>query len=118
MKNNWWKAWLCEKDFVPLLNVGGEALTFIQLNINKIYMNYEPIIYKNIAANVGRVIKAGTPVICFERFRLPYRNKLQRQAIREFISLYKASAGIVEEALQIGRGGEVGIPAYVLKFIC
>jgi len=80
-------------------------------------MNYEPIIYKNIAANVGRVIKAGTPVICFERFRLPYRNKLQRQAIREFISLYKQSAGIIEEALQIGRGGEVGIPAYVLKFI-
>ena len=81
-------------------------------------MNYEPIIYKNIAANVGRVIKAGTPVICFERFRLPYRNKLQRQAIREFISLYKQSAGIIEEALKIGRGSEVGIPSYVLKFIC
>jgi hypothetical protein len=80
-------------------------------------MNYGPIIYKNIAANVGRVIKAGTPVICFERFRLPYRNKLQRQAIREFIALYKASAGIVEEALLMGRGVEAGIPSYVLKFI-
>lgn len=80
-------------------------------------MNNEPIIYKNISANIGRVIKAGTPVICFERFRLPYRNKLQREAIREFIALYKQSAGLVEEALQIGRGVEVGIPSYVLKFI-
>jgi hypothetical protein len=80
--------------------------------------NYEPIIYKNISANVGRVIKAGTPVICFERFRLPFTTKAQRQAIREFISLYKQSAGLVEEALRSGRGVEVGVPSYVLKFIC
>jgi hypothetical protein len=80
-------------------------------------MNYEPIIYKNIPANKGRQIKAGTPIICFQRFRLPYSNKLQRQAIREFITLYKASAGIVEEALLMGRGVEVGIPSYVLKFV-
>ena len=80
-------------------------------------MNYEPIIYKNIPANKGRQIKAGTPIICFERFRLPYRNSLQRQAIREFINLYKASAGIIEEALRVGRGVEAGIPSYVLKFI-
>ena len=80
-------------------------------------MSYEPIIYKNISANVGRVIKAGTPIICFERFRLPYRNSLQRQAIREFINLYKQSAGIIEEALRVGRGNEAGIPSYVLKFI-
>ena len=81
-------------------------------------MNYEPIIFKNIAANVGRQIKAGTPIICFDRFRLPYRNKIQRQAIREFIALYKASAGIIEEALRVGRGVEAGITAYVLRFIC
>lgn len=80
-------------------------------------MNNEPIIYKNISANIGRVIKAGTPVICFERFRLPFTTKLQRQAIREFITLYKQSAGIVEEALRAGRGSEAGIPSYVLKFI-
>lgn len=81
-------------------------------------MNYEPIIYKNISANVGRVIKAGTPVICFERFRLPFTTKAQRQAIREFIALYKHSAGIIEEALRVGRGSEVGIPNYILKFVC
>lgn len=81
-------------------------------------MNYEPIIYKNIAANVGRQIKAGTPIICFERFRLPFTTKAQRQAIREFISLYKTSAGLVEEALRAGRGSEAGIPSYILKFVC
>ena len=80
-------------------------------------MNYEPIIYKNIAANVGRVIKAGTPVICFERFRLPFTTKAQRQAIREFIALYKASAESVEQALRAGNGVEAGVPSYVLKFI-
>lgn len=80
-------------------------------------MNYEPIIYKNIPANKGRQIKAGTPIICFERFRLPYTTKLQRTAIREFIALYKQSAGLVEEALRMGRGVEAGIPSYVLKFI-
>ena len=80
-------------------------------------MNNEPIIYKIISANIGRVIKSGTPVICFERFRLPFTTKLQRQAIREFITLCKQSAGIVEEALRAGRGSEAGIPSYVLKFI-
>ena len=81
-------------------------------------MNNEQTIYINTPANKGRTIKAGTPIICFERFRLPYRNKLQRQAIREFIALYKASAGIIEEALRVGRGSEAGVPSYVLKFIC
>lgn len=78
-------------------------------------MNNEQTIYINTPANVGRQIKAGTPIICFERFRLPYRTKAQRQAIREFINLYKTSA--VEEALAAGRGLEAGIPSYVLKFI-
>lgn len=78
-------------------------------------MNNEQTIYINTPANVGRQIKAGTPIICFERFRLPYRTKAQREAIREFINLYKTSA--VEEALAAGRGLEAGIPSYVLKFI-
>ena len=78
-------------------------------------MNNEPTIYINTPANKGRTIKAGTPIICFERFRLPYRTKAQREAIREFINLYKTSA--VEEALAAGRGLEAGIPSYVLKFI-
>lgn len=78
-------------------------------------MNNEQTIYINTPANKGRTIKAGTPIICFERFRLPYRTKAQREAIREFINLYKTSA--VEEALAAGRGLEAGIPSYVLKFI-
>lgn len=95
----------------------GEKPLSLKHKTDKDMKNYEPIIYKNIPANVGRVIKAGTPVICFERFRLPYTTKLQRTAIREFISLYKQSAGLVEEALRVGRGNEAGIPSYVLKFI-
>lgn len=78
-------------------------------------MSYEQTIYINTPANKGKTIKAGTPIICFERFRIPYRTKAQRQAIREFIGLYKTSA--VEEALAAGRGLEAGIPSYVLKFI-
>jgi hypothetical protein len=80
-------------------------------------MNNEQTIYINTPANVGRTIKAGTPIICFERFRLPFRTKGQRQAIREFVTLYKQSAGLVEEALKMGKGSEVGIPSYVLNFI-
>lgn len=80
-------------------------------------MSYEPTIYINIPANTGRVIKAGTPIILFERFRLPYRTKPERQAIREFISLYKAKGEVIERALQNGSGLEVGIPKSVLKWI-
>jgi hypothetical protein len=78
-------------------------------------MNNEQTIYINTPANVGRQIKAGTPIICFEGYRLPYRTKAQRQAIREFIQLCKRTN--VAEAIASGKGVEVGIPPYVLKFI-
>ena len=79
-------------------------------------MSYEQTIYINIPANTGRVIKAGTPIILFERFRLPYRTKPERESIREF-SLYKRNTNVIEEALAVGRGLEVGVPKSVLKWI-
>ena len=78
-------------------------------------MNNEQTIYINTPANKGRQIKAGTPIICFEGYHLPYRTKAQRQAIREFIQLCKHTN--VAEAIASGKGLEIGIPSYVLKFI-
>jgi hypothetical protein len=41
----------------------------------------------NTPANKGRVLKAGVPVIVLGNFRFPFRNKVQRQEIREFSKL-------------------------------
>lgn len=79
-------------------------------------MNNEPTIYINIPANKGRQIKAGTPIICFERFRFPFRNKAQRADIGQFIRNYKRNSELIEEALRCGTETEL-IPAYILRWV-
>ena len=80
-------------------------------------MSFEPTIYVNVPANKGRQIAAGTPIICFERFRLPFRNKNQRSEIKEFIRLYKVAGACIEGALLVGKGEEVGVSPYILKWV-
>lgn len=50
-------------------------------------------------ANVGRVFKAGVPVIVIGDFRFPFRNKIQRQEIREFNKLWNAELNNIKEII-------------------
>jgi hypothetical protein len=50
-------------------------------------------------ANVGRVFKAGVPVIVVGDFRFPFRNKVQRQEIREFGKLIGTELNNIKEII-------------------
>ena len=53
----------------------------------------------NIPANKGRVLKAGVPVIVLGNFRFPFRNKVQRQEIREFSKLLTTELNNINEII-------------------
>ena len=53
----------------------------------------------NIPANKGRVLKAGVPVIVVGDFRFPFRNKVQRQEIREFGKLIGSELNNIKEII-------------------
>jgi hypothetical protein len=53
----------------------------------------------NTPANVGRVFKAGVPVIVVGDFRFPFRNKVQRQEIREFGKLIGTEINNIKEII-------------------
>ena len=53
----------------------------------------------NIPANVGRVFKAGVPVIVIGNFRFPFRNKVQRQEIREFSKVWNSELNNIREII-------------------
>jgi hypothetical protein len=53
----------------------------------------------NIPANKGRVLKAGVPVIVIGEFRFPFRNKVQRQEIREFSKLLTTELNNIKEII-------------------
>lgn len=53
----------------------------------------------NTPANVGRVFKAGVPVIVIGDFRFPFRNKVQRQEIREFSKLWNSELNNIREII-------------------
>lgn len=53
----------------------------------------------NIPANVGRVFKAGVPVIVIGDFRFPFRNKIQRQEIREFSKVWGSEFNKIKEII-------------------
>jgi hypothetical protein len=53
----------------------------------------------NIPANVGRVFKAGVPVIVVGEFRFPFRNKKQRQEIREFSKIWNSELNNISEII-------------------
>lgn len=53
----------------------------------------------NIPANVGRVFKAGVPVIVIGDFRFPFRNKVQRQEIREFSKVWGSEFNKIKEII-------------------
>ena len=52
-----------------------------------------------IPANKGRVLKAGVPVIVIGDFRFPFRNKIQRQEIREFSKLWNSELNNIREII-------------------
>jgi hypothetical protein len=53
----------------------------------------------NIPANKGRVFKAGVPVIVVGDFRFPFRNKVQRQEIREFGKIISSELNNIREII-------------------
>ena len=53
----------------------------------------------NIPANKGRVLKAGVPVIVVGDFRFPFRNKIQRQEIREFSKVWGSEFNKIKEII-------------------
>jgi hypothetical protein len=53
----------------------------------------------NIPANKGRVLKAGVPVIVIGDFRFPFRNKVQRQEIREFGKIITSELNKITEII-------------------
>ena len=53
----------------------------------------------NIPANKGRVFKAGVPVIVVGDFRFPFRNKVQRQEIREFGKIISSELNKIKEII-------------------
>jgi hypothetical protein len=53
----------------------------------------------NTPANKGRVLKAGVPVIVVGDFRFPFRNKVQRQEIREFGKLIGTELNNIKEII-------------------
>jgi hypothetical protein len=52
-----------------------------------------------IPANKGRVLKAGVPVIVIGDYRFPFRNKVQRQEIREFSKLFTSELNNIKEII-------------------
>jgi hypothetical protein len=55
----------------------------------------------NIPANKGRVLKAGVPVIVIGDYRFPFRNKVQRQEIREFSKLFTSELNNIKEIINL-----------------
>jgi len=53
----------------------------------------------NTPANKGRVLKAGVPVIVIGDFRFPFRNKVQRQEIREFGKIITSELNKITEII-------------------
>jgi hypothetical protein len=53
----------------------------------------------NTPANKGRVFKAGVPVIVIGDFRFPFRNKVQRQEIREFGKIITSELNKIKEII-------------------
>jgi hypothetical protein len=53
----------------------------------------------NTPANKGRVFKAGVPVIVIGDFRFPFRNKVQRQEIREFGKIITSELNKITEII-------------------
>jgi len=54
-----------------------------------------------IPANKGRVLKAGVPVIVIGDYRFPFRNKVQRQEIREFSKLFTSELNNIKEIINL-----------------
>jgi hypothetical protein len=55
----------------------------------------------NIPANKGRILKAGVPVIVIGDYRFPFRNKVQRQEIREFSKLFTSELNNIKEIINL-----------------